>query len=298
MGPLGLAQSSGLPLGRVKVHPDDLHTMKIRTRDNWRAVKDVGWWIGQQENPVDLRQMQIKAIRFVMETKTMCDGLRRFYVEVEDGFLRLQGAPFLPVYMVPTDKEKWHELSNIFHKMLLSLRSLNWIDRFRRGLRKVDSSLVLEWNAVLQQSSSLELDIIVSSDAEDEGTGQTDELFNEDLQNSLHGRLFHLGNTKRGLGSASRAETTKGGDVGAFRAETTSSRAVGATNSAGAPGAVGATNSASAPSTAAASVTNGIAPDDEPGTEVTGTGDEEMDVGGEDGTEAGMGDVLFTYSFH
>jgi hypothetical protein len=190
VGPLGTAQSSGLPLGRVTVHPEDVHTMKIRARDNWRVVKDVGWWIGQ-ENPADLRQMQINAIRFVMETKTVCNELRRFYVEVEDGFLRFQGAPFIPVYMVPTNKEKWPELANILLKILVSLRSLNWVDRFRKAsqLRKVEPALVDEWNSVLRASEPEE----ALEDDEDEPE-ECVEVRDED---TLHGRLYHLGRSDR-----------------------------------------------------------------------------------------------------
>jgi hypothetical protein len=193
VGPLGTAQSSGLPLGRVTVHPDDVHTMKIRVRDNWRAVKDVGWWIGQ-ENPADLRQMQINAIRFVMETKVECNELRRFYVEVEDGFLRFQGAPFLPVYMVPTDKGKWPKLAEVLLKILKSLRSLNWVDRFCQSLRKVDPALVDEWNRVLRGESSGDGEVL--GDDEEEFVEAEENGYNN-VDDSLHGRLFHLGRVDR-----------------------------------------------------------------------------------------------------
>jgi hypothetical protein len=151
-GKLGRAQSTGLPLGRVTVHPDDIHTAKLRIRDGWREAKDLGWWVGQ-ESPIDLRQMETTAFRFIMETKTMCDGLRRFYLEVEDGFLRFQGAPFLPVYMVPANKELWPALAEVLLKMVQSIRSLGWLDRFRHDLRKVEPGLLDEWSCIIKFSS-------------------------------------------------------------------------------------------------------------------------------------------------
>jgi hypothetical protein len=165
--------------------------MKIRIRDNWRAVKDVGWWIGQ-ENPADLRQMEINAIRFVMETKMVCNELRRFYVEVEDGFLRFQGAPFLPVYMVPFGKEKWAHLAKILLKILQSFRSMNWVDRFRRNLRKVDPTLVEEWNNVFRASDPTE-----SPEEDEEEFAEAGEVFDERVDENLHSRLYHLGRVTR-----------------------------------------------------------------------------------------------------
>jgi hypothetical protein len=148
-GKLGLAQTTGLPLGRVVVHPEDVHTMKLRVRDGWREAKDIGWWVGQ-ESPADLRQMETNAFRFVMETKTMCEKLRRFYLEVDDGFLRYQGAPFLPVYMIPADKNLWQDLAEVLFKMVESLRSVSWVDRFRVGLRKLEPFLLDEWNGIIK----------------------------------------------------------------------------------------------------------------------------------------------------
>jgi hypothetical protein len=155
IGKLGLAQSTGLPLGRVTVHREDVHVMKMRIRDGWRGARDLGWWSGQ-ENPMDLRQMETTAFRFIMETKTMCEGLRRFYLEVDEGFLRFQGAPFLPVYMVPADKSLWPELAEVLLKMVQSLRAVSWIDRFRHDLRKLDPGLLEEWNNIFRVTSDTE----------------------------------------------------------------------------------------------------------------------------------------------
>jgi hypothetical protein len=149
MGKLGRAMSTGLPLGRVVVHPEDVHTLKLRIRDGWRNARDLGWWVGQ-ENPVDLRQMETNAFRFIMETKTECDGLRKFYLEVDEGFLRFQGAPFLPVYMVPSEKELWPKLAPVLLLMVESLRAVSWVDRFRRDLRKLDPALLEEWNCIIK----------------------------------------------------------------------------------------------------------------------------------------------------
>lgn len=151
VGKLGLAQSTGLPLGRVTVHREDVHAMKLRVRDGWRGARELGWWVGQ-ENPVDLRQMETNAFRFIMETKKECDGLRRFYLEVDDGFLRFQGSPFLPVYMIPTDKELWPQLAEVLLKIVQSLRAVSWIDRFRHDLRKLDPGLLEEWNSIFRLS--------------------------------------------------------------------------------------------------------------------------------------------------
>jgi hypothetical protein len=149
LGELGKAQSSGLPLGRVVIHPDDVHTMKLRVRDGWRNAKDLGWWVGQ-ENPADLRQMQANAYRFIMATKNECDGLRKFFLEAEEGFLRFQGAPFLPVYMVPTNEDLWPKLAPVLLKMVESIRSVSWIERFRRDFKKLDPGLLKVWCSIIK----------------------------------------------------------------------------------------------------------------------------------------------------
>ncbi len=147
IGPLGTAQSTGMPLGRVQVHPSDIHTMKIRIRDQWRLAKDLGWWVGQ-ETPMDLREMQVNAFRFIMDSKTHCAELRRFYLEAEEGFIRFAKIPFLPVYLVPSDKEKWPELAAILLTMVLSVRTSDWMQRFK-GVKKLNRALLDKWNEVL-----------------------------------------------------------------------------------------------------------------------------------------------------
>jgi hypothetical protein len=192
-GKLGLAQSTGLPLGRVTVHRDDVHVMKLRVCDGWRGARDLGWWVGQ-ENPVDLRQMETNAFRFIMETKKECEGLRRFYLEVDDGFLRFQGAPFLPVYMIPADKELWPRLAEVLLKMVKSLRAVSWIDRFRRDLRKLDPGLLEEWSSIFRMSG-------------DEGQRPTYRVSDDNIR--VLGKLRAMGRVPR------QAELSRGVSVAA-----------------------------------------------------------------------------------
>jgi hypothetical protein len=85
-----------------------------------------------------------------METKTICEELRRFYLEVEDGFIRFQGAPFLPVYMVPVEKKLWADLAEVLLKIVKSIREVSWVDRFRRDLRKIEPGLLEEWRRIFR----------------------------------------------------------------------------------------------------------------------------------------------------
>jgi hypothetical protein len=199
-GKLGTAQSTGLPLGRVMVHMDDVHTMKLRVRDGWRNSRDLGWWVGQ-ETPVDLRQMETNAFRFIMETKSMCDELRRFYLEVDDGFVRFQGAPFLPVYMIPVDKELWPELAGVLLKMVLSVKSASWVDRFRRDLRKLDPGLLEEWNDIFKLTGEEERSPRTESDGE-----------SIRLLGKLHG-LGRRGGLSRGVSASTGLFKTPATDV-------------------------------------------------------------------------------------
>ncbi len=149
MGALGYAQSTGMPLVKVSVHPDDVHEAKLRVRDRWRETRDFGWWVGQ-ENPPDLRQMQANAFRFIMASKKSCGELRRYYLEADEGFIRYARVPFLPVYLVPTNKAKWSALGKVLLSMVQSIRDRDWVDRFR-GVRELHPALIAEWNAILKR---------------------------------------------------------------------------------------------------------------------------------------------------
>ncbi len=167
LGPLSTARSNGLKLGKVFVHPEDVHLMKLRCRDTWRATREMGWWIGQ-ENPADLRRMEVNAFRFIMEAKNTCVELKRYYIEAEEGFIRYARVPFLPVFLVPEDQEKWPELAPILGKMVQSIQSKNWVTRFR-GVKKLDPRLLEEWNSV-----SGTLDVSSSEDSEHDGEESDD----------------------------------------------------------------------------------------------------------------------------
>jgi hypothetical protein len=182
MSPLSTAKSNGMPLGKVQVHPQDAHVVKMRCRDNWREPREFGWWIGQ-ENPVDLRQMEVNAFRFIMEGKKEQDGLQRYYIEAENGFLRFARVPFLPVYMVPEDKAQWPELFPILLEMVKSIGSKNWVSRFR-GVKKLDSRLLEAWNSVLNDGAS---DESCSYDSEDSDV----------TEKQLRGKLLYLGRVPR-----------------------------------------------------------------------------------------------------
>jgi hypothetical protein len=237
IGPLGTAQSSGMPLGRVQVHPADIHTMKIRIRDQWRLAKDCGWWVGQ-ETPVDLREMQVNAFRFIMDSKNHCSELRRFYLEAEEGFIRFAKIPFLPVYLVPSDKEKWPELSSVLLKMVQSVRSSDWVQRFR-GVKKLNPALLDEWNEVLRAKGaaprSAENESMVYEDAEeddessedgsdDSGDSDSEEEEEDDAVNDaqLAGRLLHLGNVDR-VSKQSAAMAAAGDGPGVSKQSATTS---------------------------------------------------------------------------
>jgi hypothetical protein len=215
---MSTARSNGLPLGKVFVHPDDVHLMKLRCRDIWRTVRDLGWWIGQ-ENPADLRQMEVNAFRFIMEAKNVCVELRRYYLEAEEGFIRYARVPFLPVYLVPDDQEKWPELADVLWRMVQTIQSKNWVTRIR-GVKRLDRKLLDEWNSVAGVLESQESDM---SDQERNGE------FRSAL---LDGKLSYLGRTPRvnfagkvptslssSLSSANRA-TNNGGDEGEAVADT------------------------------------------------------------------------------
>ncbi len=150
MKPLGRAQLTDMPLGKVVIHPEDVHEAKLRVRDRWRETRNYGWWVGQ-ENPPDLRQMQANAFRFIMYSKKVCEELRRFYLEAEDGFIRFARVPFLPVYLVPTKETKWKDLSRVLLKMVKSVRGRDWVDRFQ-GVKELEPGLVAEWNDILKRT--------------------------------------------------------------------------------------------------------------------------------------------------
>jgi hypothetical protein len=166
MKPLGRAQSTDMPLGKVVVHLEDVHEAKLRIRDRWRETRDYGWWVGQ-ENPPDLRFMQANAFRFIMYAKKVCEELRRFYLEAEEGFIRFARVPFLPVYLVPTKEAKWKDLSHVLLKMVLSVRGRDWMDRFR-GVKELEPELIIEWNRILKRDE-FEGDSSEENSAEEDG---------------------------------------------------------------------------------------------------------------------------------
>jgi hypothetical protein len=192
---------SGLKLGKVFVHPDDVHVMKLRCRDSWRAVKETGWWIGQ-ENPTDLRKMEVNAYRFIMEAKEHCDELRHYYLEAEEGFVRYARVPFLPVYLVPDDQQKWPELADILLKMVESIQSKNWISRFR-GVKKLNQGLLGTWLSVAG--------VLCESDEDDEDFDYDSAGVSVDIGS----KLLYLGRRRRlGAEDAKRKAINTAGGVG------------------------------------------------------------------------------------
>ncbi len=183
LGRLSTARN-GLKLGKVFVHPDDVHVMKLRCRDCWRAVKETGWWIGQ-ENPTDIRKMEVNAFRFIMEAKNECDELRRYYLEAEEGFVRYARVPFLPVYLVPEDPQKWPELASILLQMVESIQSKNWVSRFR-GVKKLDQGLLDKWMSVAG--------VLFESDADEEKDFDYDEGGGS---GDIGSKLLYLGRARR-----------------------------------------------------------------------------------------------------
>jgi hypothetical protein len=199
----------------VRVHPEDVHIMKLRVRDQWRAAKDVGWWFGQ-ESPVDLCQMQTNAFRFIMDAKQHCNELRRFYLEAEDGFIRYSHVPFLPVYLVPTDKELWPLLAPILLKMVRSIKMEDWVKRFK-GVKKLNPTLVQDWNSVLrepQRAAKRGKAVLATptSDDDEEDVEEADEsnISDDEEEDSaeergetaagrafVQGKLYHLGGAPR-----------------------------------------------------------------------------------------------------
>jgi hypothetical protein len=49
MGALGRAQSTGMPLGKITVHNEDIHEAKLHVPDRWRETRD--WLVGGPRKP-------------------------------------------------------------------------------------------------------------------------------------------------------------------------------------------------------------------------------------------------------
>jgi hypothetical protein len=110
--------------------------------------------------------MQTNAFRFIMFSKKVCDELRRYYLEAEDGFIRFARVPFLPVYLVPTKEAKWKDLSRVLLKMVRSVRGRDWVDRFR-GVKELEPELIAEWNHILKRPDDEDGSELSEEDEED-----------------------------------------------------------------------------------------------------------------------------------
>jgi hypothetical protein len=142
------AASNKLPLVRFVVHPEDVHTCKLIVRDRGREIRSLGWW-SAQECPKDLRDMEMNAFRFFGEAKKICPPLKRYFLEAEDGFVKVASVPLLPVFCVPVEKGKWPLLAPILLRMIEDVHAGDWVSRFK-DQKSVDPKLYEEWGDVIE----------------------------------------------------------------------------------------------------------------------------------------------------
>jgi hypothetical protein len=134
-------------LVRFVVHPDDVHMCKLVVRDRGREIRSLGWWAAQ-ECPKDLRDMEMNAFRFFGEAKKACPALKRYYLEAEDGFVKVARVAILPVFCVPTDKGKWPRLAPVLNRMIESIHADDWVSRFKQQ-KSVDPKIYEEWGDIV-----------------------------------------------------------------------------------------------------------------------------------------------------
>jgi hypothetical protein len=92
--------------------------------------------------------MEMNAFRFFGEAKKVCPALKRFFLEAEDGFIKVARISILPVFCIPTDKGKWPRLAPILLGMIESVHDGDWVSRFKQK-KSVDPNIYEEWGDIV-----------------------------------------------------------------------------------------------------------------------------------------------------
>jgi hypothetical protein len=153
--------------------------------DRGREIRNLGWWVAQ-ESPKELRDMETNAFRFFMEIKKKhaekCPALKRHYLEVSDGFLKVGGVPLLPVFKIPTDTEKWGQLAPILHKMICEVMASDWVSRFKKP-KAVSQALYDEWGEITEPSGEEQWESVSDQGSDGpESDGDSDSSENENTE--------------------------------------------------------------------------------------------------------------------
>ena len=147
--------SSVTNVRRFRVHPSHIPVTKQMARDLNPELRSHGWWI-QQETPNELRKMNSMATKFFMEVKKLQPALRRYNFDVDCGFITIDGAVVLPVFMVTEDGRKWNELSELLVEIVRASLNLPWLLRMATPI-KIEYEMLQKWGKVVGHKPSRSL---------------------------------------------------------------------------------------------------------------------------------------------
>jgi hypothetical protein len=142
-----LPKAGNTKVWRVSVPMGKEELTKKIAEANVFGIRDHGWWV-QQDLPPKLREMHSNAYAFIKLVKDRFRRLRPFLFEAEDGHFMVEKTPLVPVYLIPTKKDKWNELATVLASEIGGMVETEWLESVVSSNINV-ASVVEKWSAVL-----------------------------------------------------------------------------------------------------------------------------------------------------
>ncbi len=107
------------------------------------AIRDHGWWV-QQDVPLQLRKMYSNCFNFFKRARDLHVELRRWYLNVDDGYVLLDSTPVVPVYLVPKCTDNWPEIAGLLNELVAEVSESEWFESAKAPL-KVPEGFLAKW---------------------------------------------------------------------------------------------------------------------------------------------------------
>jgi hypothetical protein len=96
--------------------------------------------------------MNSNAYAFFKVARDKYSLIRNFRFEAEDGYLKMNDSPFLPIYLVPNKRESWSELAALLTELVVDYVNQDWLTTVTMEF-KVPESFTSRWCKLLRESS-------------------------------------------------------------------------------------------------------------------------------------------------
>jgi hypothetical protein len=140
---------------RFSVAADKIEDVKSTIRHYNMAIRDLGWWVVQDAPPA-LRRMNSNAYAFFKMAREEFSLIRNFRFEAEDGYLKMNDSPFLPVYLVPNKKDCWKKLASLLTELVIDYVDKDWLTAVTTEFT-VPENFTTRWFKLLREQSQHEL---------------------------------------------------------------------------------------------------------------------------------------------